>query len=1179
MAGDVAEGTDAAQPYDARRGAAMERIRKGAPVWDGFELPMRVLGHFEEASQAPERQHARAHRERKYSLCAMRDAATGTSLPRKRSHGLRLDCPGPGTPGRRARATDAGVAFAASPPPRLHLPAAGRREKGHGAPGRALALQPTLRRGLAGGLHIHNAYLHPAQTPLADARQKRSPSAARGLRPPSTRSVVFLYGPPALASRLAWARSASLAPPPPPTPAADTAEPPPPGPRRPRRATRSRLGRARQPRPAPKSLHAPARPAPAPRTKPRPRGPRQLVPPIMAVWPFGRKRRRSRIKADGSEPVAPASTPPDGQQQQQQQQPPPPQTVDAADRSRASATAERDRNRDRAVSRRQSRKKQRRASEGKTNPRQPQPQQQPATPTDPPQHPAAGRRNGDARPSGEHITALPLSEPLSVSPHLRPVTDEHVNSPYDFNLQSGSHTSLPTARERGKLQRPPNLRKRGSANDSAHPRRKASKKRKDDHVREEEIRAMSAPVATYRRPTSLGGEILRRDSKKGRGPLNRHFERPTSNISLPVEESIHSSMSGSSEPRAFIVNAFDLFNPRPTIRCSYTAHVVSTGYTAPGSDHSRSESRKEKRPTLTNQELKASKTIDALADDMDAGDLRELLERDQRRREKRRKADEERIRRRLTRRAEKQKREEAKAAGKENEDPQGAQSVGLGIEATSSTTPHRDDASLKKDSAIMQTPSKEIPPAIQRRSDEGGDPSPMEFATPVETPAETPAVEFAQPVAISQSRTSPPVSPSPRPHHQRGPSNLSHVASLRKESAPQVEPPPPVEQGERRSSAPESGSTTTSRRSAWTSFFRRGGTKRGSADRGRATPSSEVSFSNTSRESMARQPPPAHLHHVHQPASQLRARSGTPVRTQSKFREDLPELPLSPPDSRVQSPEATVPSSGVLASRRGYRTPASINVEVGPGAGANRTRPDSPVSPGARRSGLMSQSLASVDSEGSWLSGKPVKRSSMHPYARTSVGSGSLQKQREEEFAASYEELGMSDEEYFRRQASGHDNRRSNRASSNALAPTSDDEDDAPAFNARPKDNDEEAIVRGDVGRQPTVVHRENRVKSREGLLNDFNALEEGSAPTSPTVSPTDDCASQHSDIIPTTEQPTVQRAQSIDLGKGHARHLSAGSARLLDIPSKRTSLDTKRASNSSQTPTPGPAPTVSEET
>jgi len=103
----------------------------------------------------------------------------------------------------------------------------------------------------------------------------------------------------------------------------------------------------------------------------------------------------------------------------------------------------------------------------------------------------------------------------------------------------------------------------------------------------------------------------------------------------------------------------------------------------------------------------------------------------------------------------------------------------------------------------------------------------------------------------------------------------------------------------------------------------------------------------------------------------------------------------------------------------------------------------------------------------------------------------------------------------------------------------------------------------GAVGRQPTVVHHQPRAKSREGLLNDF----ENDSPSEPPQEFMDR-SSYGSDGTnkPLPEDPGIERASSVNLGKGHARHISAGSARLLDLkPRKsidaRTSMEARRAS------------------
>lgn len=277
-----------------------------------------------------------------------------------------------------------------------------------------------------------------------------------------------------------------------------------------------------------------------------------------------------------------------------------------------------------------------------------------------------------------------------------------------------------------------------------------------------------------------------------------------------------------------------------------------------------------------------------------------------------------------------------------------------------------------------------------------------------------------------------------------------------------------------------------------------------------------------------------------------------PRRTMSKFREDLPEFPISPPDSRVQSPE--VPSTSAIAARRRSQMPSDLRVEsLNSPAGA---RSDSPVSPGAPTTNIMSQSLASVDSEASWLSGKPPKRASNRSQLRSSVASSAVQKN--EAFNASYEELGMADDEYFRRLTPQPDDRlRSGQISDllgrkasstlialDAAAESEEEHETIPV--QRQSSSEEEELVQTVPGRQPTIIHRQPRVKSTEGLLSFYTNDKASSVEPSSTVNDAD----PHTPDSPSseTEPVMVQRAKSVDLGKHHVRHLSAGSAKLLDI-------------------------------
>src|SRR5207247_6996809 len=98
----------------------------------------------------------------------------------------------------------------------------------------------------------------------------------------------------------------------------------------------------------------------------------------------------------------------------------------------------------------------------------------------------------------------------------------------------------------------------------------------------------------------------------------------------------------------------------------------------------------------------------------------------------------------------------------------------------------------------------------------------------------------------------------------------------------------------------------------------------------------------------------------------------------------------------------------------------------------------------------------------------------------------------------------------------------------------------------------------GAVSRRPKMVHVTGKVKSREGLLGTYGEEEEGgddggggggggdddngNAPAG------EDDEYMTDDAEGSEEQVGLQRATSINLGKSHVRHISAGSAKLLEI-------------------------------
>lgn len=796
---------------------------------------------------------------------------------------------------------------------------------------------------------------------------------------------------------------------------------------------------------------------------------------------------------------------------------------------------------------------------------------------------------GQARGSIEDITALPVSWNLERSPHLRPIDIERPQIPYNFRDHSTSQTSVQRTDPRP-VSRPGTVRSKRSAYDSLPVRRHSSKKRKeDDRLREEEIRGMSAPINV---PKRQGDGIFRRDSKK-----RRNFSHTKdSNISLPYGESIH-SMSTVPEQRGWELGLFDMFSPRPAIRLSGTPQ-----YPGPSPFANPPVSRdghwgKEKEPVEAFDKKKKTQRIGMKADEMDASDLRLLMERDAKRRERRKREQQEKLDRKLKAKAGRdradsnKRRQEAEEARREQEVRQRVEEerrarqptavhpalreqphlgpeevVGLGIgshEQSDEPMQHVEDPF--RDPLPSPSPEPETQPEMRQLELPGA-------FTPVETPMEEPVVETAQAVRYSQHTplmSTPPLSPT----YNRAPTPTSLLSNIdrqeRTASLPEAPPGMPVLLEERRTSEPrsiEARSFDSRRAGGWATLFRRGGTKK----EVRQAPPSETSFTNTSRESMSRGPIPAHL--VGGDRSPfLRNKTGAPTRTQSKFREDLPEMPMSPPDSRVQSPDVPdlpVGAAAIAASHRGRASPRPIEQPNVHGRNSDfdasgAPRFDTPISPSGRGAGLMSASLASVDSEGSWLaSGGSLKRGSRSSQLSRSIGSLS---KRPQEFVASYEDLGGQDKdaEYLARRARSPDAQKPpavRRRTSTSTITGADDESvlgditDPSVLNAP-------MTMHGSVRRKPTLVHRDPIARSREGLLAEYAT---GEVATIEGGSKEDD----FEPVTPGTETQ-VHRATSVSFGgRGHARKVSAGSAKLLDLPHSRpqsmSPVETKRASSAS---------------
>lgn len=797
--------------------------------------------------------------------------------------------------------------------------------------------------------------------------------------------------------------------------------------------------------------------------------------------------------------------------------------------------------------------------------------------------------------SREDITALPRQGKLDQSPHLRAVDlDNRPQIPYNFRPHSMSQTSVnkqDTATS--KPRRPNTLHSKRSTQDYSSPARRASSrnsKKRDEALREEEIRAMSKPIPI---PKRQGDGPMRRDSKKFRGLLSKDSE-----VSLPPEGSIHSGMSGVLEQRGWEIGSLAVFNPRPAVRLSGTPQYVPSQSVPQASGmiyRIDSTKDKEKKPVLSDAARKR-RTVGDEVDDLDASDIRAIMERDAKRREQRHRERQEKLERKLRSRegrnrgdsdarrqrdADEQRRiEEGRARAQQQLQSQGpltppsaihpalrnqqaqAAPVGLGIGEARAASPDPMDIEPTQPAT---SPSHEFPMQVggleTHQEEETTDPfsdahehlpaSPWHerpptmshTSLPAESPMEEPEVRTAQAVRMSMANT-PPLSPI----HAQNSSQIAEALrqqSISAASASNLPPPPPIPV-ERRSSDPPK----ERRSGAWASFFRRGGTTK-SRKEGVVSPA-ETGFSNTSRESMRNQPLPAHLVGTDRPPA-VRRISGPPVRTQSKFREDLPEMPISPPESRQQSPDVMTSAAAVAAARRaGRSTPQPIDI---PGRVRDADRNDTPVSRGHT---AMAGSLASIDSEGSWLASGEKRHSKQSALGRS-------YSKRNADFSASYEELGGDrDAEYFSRNRESRSRKASNPTMMGSdPAEASEEEETLDPINTA----DEPLAVHGSVRRKPTLVQRDPRLKSREGLVQEFAAGESGEVIETPFETPPEASPDEEYEPESPIDKEPVQlaRARSVQqYGSRHSRQFSAGSAKLLDVQGKRTS--------ESRNPTPEPS-------
>ncbi|OQE44177.1 hypothetical protein PENCOP_c002G04440 [Penicillium coprophilum] len=669
-------------------------------------------------------------------------------------------------------------------------------------------------------------------------------------------------------------------------------------------------------------------------------------------------------------------------------------------------------------------------------------------------------RTRDAADSRRSSALVPSTRPISSLD--RPAsTDQSRNPPRD----------QPLSRTGSLLRRKPSQ----NSNGPNKLRRKLSKRKANEIMREREIRMLSStPIDIPHRPTP-GSEdyVLEKRRRKANG---RRPDRYMSDISLSIRDSATSSTSDISDPYTYKVNAFAALTPRPIVRYVEAPRLHTARSNNPPASN-RQEREKLQALTMSEEDFYYSKRrVNELADSLDAGALRELLDRDRRRREKKQIDDQERLRRRLQERADAQQAEERKvhpATPKPDPEPETkiAQPEPSIAEVTEpEIAASNEETTLQVDEPTAVAPENE---SWLLRASKGSEHTGRESreSSRVVGNADDSSVRerrlaqrpsFAPSQDITMSRTT--LSPSHSsvrhgvhsPTHSQvcGPSSASDISR--------------GVDSERRLS-----DTSGRRGNTITSLFRRGSSrlKRTYKDRFHdATPEA----SNASHESFYKiqtqsSPPPPSI-----VPPRILMPSGTVKRSQSKFTEHFGDEPLSPPDSRLQSPD--IPEEALESSLEKDETflqepTPSPGVDIkNPNRSHHRSWASDSIDTEADNVPL-SQSLASIDSEGSWMSGQFFRRMSQKPSSPVRSNLNSFGRDSVEVPADACDDVESLDE--------------SRRLSSNVLESELEPESaDSPTGNPNPAER-----WHNEVGRRAVLVNPVVRPKSTQGMLRGYSSL------------------------------------------------------------------------------------------
>ncbi|KAL2373988.1 hypothetical protein BDBG_01052 [Blastomyces gilchristii SLH14081] len=555
---------------------------------------------------------------------------------------------------------------------------------------------------------------------------------------------------------------------------------------------------------------------------------------------------------------------------------------------------------------------------------------------------------------------------------------------------SNYHYSPSTASQTSLGQAAPTLHGRRTSTEATIFKLKPSKCRRNDYSRELEIKNMTSHVTVLRRPSIVSPPMQWWESnKRGTRNIKTAHGPVSSQVSLHVDSGRSSPFD--MESCAFKISSFAALTPRPILR-----YAEQPRYGLETRGHSRASTKKDWRQVIPAEDLTRISRIHDLADDMDASALKELMERDRRRKEMKRLADQQKLQRKLQRRADFQREHERRNPPVPSQLATSGDGVGLpasrvhgatekigvtlssrianAVKATASSESWLRDPSKE---SLHDTPSR---PKDQTLSRVNGSSavccSPRGRSSNISRDISMSGMSCQHSIELSHgAKAADKLGASQAPETARGsagdmPTQNSELEKGHSDSA---------------------GKLSTS----WTAFFRRGGSRfrRPNAERTK-TPSE---FSIPSRESFQRiNQQPASAQPIPIPdRSYLRPKM--PPRSQSKFTEHFTEpiTKFPPPpgrdfqsssDPQLSSAAVGLPIAGITANNEHYnvdRDSAVVTFEQcdcnrSSGAGSPETNAESI---------FLAHSLASINSEGSWLSGRPSRRLSQPPKNSSSANS------------------------------------------------------------------------------------------------------------------------------------------------------------------------------------------------